>query len=128
MPRSAGGLAASFIAFKYSSLIGNVLSQSGAFWRGSEASNSPPYEWLTDQVTRSPKVNVRFFMDVGSRETTGAIGGRAPSILEANRHLSAALRQKGYTISYYEVPNGVHAPESWRTRIPVGIVYVSQSQ
>jgi enterochelin esterase family protein len=119
---SAGGLGATYIALKYPDVFGNVLSQSGAFWRGNEASNEPPYEWLTAQYAASPKVSVRFFLDVGSLETRGALGGAAPSLLDANRHLRDVLKAKGYAIDYFEVPNGVHSPESWRTRLPVGIV------
>jgi enterochelin esterase-like enzyme len=37
---SAGGLAAAYAAFEHPELFGNVLSQSGAFWRGAEASNA----------------------------------------------------------------------------------------
>jgi enterochelin esterase family protein len=118
---SAGGLGAAYIAFKYPSLFGNVLSQSGAFWRGNEASNAAPYEWLTQQFAASPKLNVHFFLDVGSRETVGALGGAAPSLIEANRHLRAALDQKGYSVTYFEVPNGQHSPDSWRARLPIGI-------
>jgi enterochelin esterase family protein len=119
---SAGGLGAAYIALKYPALFGNVLSQSGAFWRGNEASNSPPYEWLTQEYARSPKVNVRFLLDVGSQETRGALGGAAPAILDANRRLRAVLVQKGYDVQYLEVPNGQHSPESWRTRIAPAIV------
>jgi len=119
---SAGGLGATYIALKYPALFGNVLSQSGAFWRGKEASNNAPYEWLTQQYAASPKVNVRFFLDVGAMETRGALGGAAPSLLDANRHLRDALKTKGYAVNYFEVPNGQHSPESWRIRVPVGIV------
>ena len=119
---SAGGLGAAYIAFKYPSLFGNVLSQSGAFWRGNEASNSAPFEWLTQQFAASPKSNIHFFLDVGSRETVGAMGGAAPSLIDANRHLRAALDKKGYSVAYFEVPNGQHSPESWRARLPIGIV------
>ena len=99
-----------------------MLSQSGAFWRGNEASNAPPYEWLTQRLASSPRLPVRFFLDVGSRETVGALGGSAPSILDANRHLHAALKSKGYRVDYFEVPGGQHSPESWRVRLPIGIV------
>jgi enterochelin esterase-like enzyme len=119
---SAGGLGAAYIALKYPSLFGNVLSQSGAFWRGNEASNAPPYEWLTQEYAKSPKINVRFFIDVGSKETVGALGGAAPSLLAANQHLRTVLEQKGYDVEYFEVPNGQHSPDTWRSRIPVGIV------
>lgn len=118
---SAGGLGAAFVAFKRPDLFGNVLSQSGAFWRGAEASNDEPYEWLTAQYQAAPRARIRFFMDVGARETSGALGGAAPSIVEANRHLRDVLKAKGYAVDYFEVPNGVHSPEAWKERLPVGL-------
>jgi enterochelin esterase-like enzyme len=118
---SAGGLGAAYLAMKYPALFGNVLSQSGAFWRGNEGSNEPPYEWLTQQFAATSKLNVRFFIDVGSRETVGALGGAAPSLLDANRRLFAVLKAKGYQIDYFEVPNGQHSPDTWRGRLPLGI-------
>jgi len=119
---SAGGLGATYIALKYPALFGNVLSQSGAFWRGNEGSNDAPYEWLTQQYETSPKLNLRFFLDVGALETGGALGGAAPSLRDANRRLRDVLKAKGYSVDYFEVPNGQHSPESWRMRVPVGIV------
>ena len=119
---SAGGLASAFVALERPDLFGNVLSQSGAFWRGAEASNDPPYEWLTGEVARRPRRAVRFFLDVGALESRGALGGAAPSIRDANRHLRDALVTKGYAVTYTEVPGGQHAPEFWRMRLPVGIV------
>lgn len=44
---SAGGLAAVYAAFERPDIFGNVISQSGAFWRGNEGSKGAPYEWLT---------------------------------------------------------------------------------
>ena len=52
---SAGGLGAAYVALTHPELFGNVWSQSGAFWRGAEASNGQPYEWLTSQVQAWPK-------------------------------------------------------------------------
>jgi len=119
---SAGGLGAAYIAMTYPGVFGNVLSQSGAFWRGNEASNDPPYEWLTQQFSAMPAVSVRFFLDVGAREAGGALAGAAPSLLSANRHLDSVLKVKGYRVDYFEVPNGEHSPDTWRPRLPVGIV------
>jgi enterochelin esterase-like enzyme len=119
---SAGALEATYIAFKYPTLFGNVLSQSGAFWRGNDGSNDAPYEWLTQQFATSPKANLHLFLDVGSMETGGALGGAAPSLLDANRRLRDVLKTKGYALEYFEVPGGQHSPESWRLRLPVGIV------
>jgi enterochelin esterase family protein len=118
---SAGGLEAAYIALYHSDIFGKVLSQSGAFWRGNEGSNSAPYEWLTQQYSNSRRVNVRFFLDVGSTETRGALGGAAPSLSDANRRLRDALNSQGYQVDYFEVPGGVHSPESWAKRLPIAI-------
>jgi enterochelin esterase-like enzyme len=118
---SAGGLAAVHIALRRPDLFGNALSQSGAFWRGNEATNGPPYEWLTTQVARWPLAAVRLWLEVGSTESRGALEGDAPSILSANRALRDTLHARGYDVTYVEVPNGVHAPESWVTRLPIGM-------
>ena len=118
---SAGGLAAAYIALRRPDLFGNVLSQSAALWRGSEASNGPPYEWLTARAARWPRRRVRFWLEVGSTETRGALNGRAPSILAANRAFRDTLRAKGYDVTYIEVANGVHGVETWGPRLPAGI-------
>jgi enterochelin esterase-like enzyme len=52
----------------------------------------------------------------------GALGGAAPSLLDANRHLHDVLEKKGYAIDYFEVPNGEHSPESWRVRSHSGLL------
>jgi enterochelin esterase-like enzyme len=124
---SAGGLGAAYVAFTRPDLFGNVWSQSGAFWRGANASNSPPYEWLTDQVKRSPKKNVRFMLDVGELEDHPTLGGAGPNFRDANRRLHDALRAKGYEVTYTEVPGGNHAERWWRERLAAGIVALSSS-
>jgi enterochelin esterase-like enzyme len=123
---SAGGLAAAYLALRHPEIFGNALSQSGAFWRGNEASNDPPYEWLTSQVASQPKRDVRFLLEVGALETRGALGGAAPSILDANRHLRDALRAKGYAVTYAEVPDAGHGPEFWRDRLPAAIATLAK--
>jgi len=118
---SAGGLAAVHVALRRSDLFGNALSQSGAFWRGNEATNGPPYEWLVTQAARWPRRAVRLWLEVGSTESQRTMGGDAPSILSANRAMHDTLRAGGYDVTYVEVPNGVHAPETWGPRLPAGI-------
>ena len=125
---SAGGLAAAFAAFRHPELFGVVLSQSGAFWRGAEASNDPPYEWLTAQYAGAPKKDVRFVLEVGARESRGALGGAAPSILEANRRLRDALARKGYRVTYFEVPDGQHGPEFWKERLPAALEEITKEE
>jgi enterochelin esterase-like enzyme len=121
---SAGGLASAFVALRHPELFGNVLSQSGAFWRGAEGSNEAPFEWLRAQYAATPKREIRFLLEVGGTETRGAMNGAAPSILEANRRLRDTLRAKGYEVSYTEVPGGTHSPESWRDRLPAALVWI----
>jgi enterochelin esterase-like enzyme len=115
---SAGGLASAFVALRRPDLFGNVLSQSGAFWRGTEGSNGSPFEWLTGEFAARPKADLRFVLDVGSTENQGAMSGTAPSILDANRNLNLVLRAKGYQVWYTEVAGGRHAPASWAQRLP----------
>jgi enterochelin esterase family protein len=122
---SAGGLAAAYVAFVHPELFGNVWSQSGAFWRGAEASNGAPYEWLTAQVKSAPHKPVRFVLDVGALEDHPTLGGSGPNFLEANRRFRDALRAKGYDLVYTEVSGGNHAPQWWRQRLPEGIVLLS---
>ena len=118
-------LAAAPAAFRHPDVFGKVISQSGAFWRGNETSNDPPWEWLTSQYASSPKKNVRFYLEVGDLESRRALGGAAPSILEANRRLKDVLRRKGYDVAYLEVPGGTHSTESWRAGLPAAIAALS---
>lgn len=123
---SAGGLGAAYAAFARPDLFGNVWSQSGAFWRGAEASNTPPWEWLTGQVRTSPRKEIRFFLDVGSEEDHSTLGGSGPNFLGANRRFRDVLQEKGYDVSYTEVPGGQHAPPYWRPRMAFGIEGLSR--
>lgn len=119
---SAGGLAAAYVAFVHPELFGNVLSLSGALWRGAEASNGPPFEWLTAQYAAAPKKDIRFVLNVGALETQRVMGGAGPAMIEANRRFRDALRARGYDVTYREVPEGRHLPESWALQLPAGIV------
>jgi enterochelin esterase family protein len=124
---SAGGLAAAFVAFKRPDLFGNVLSQSGAFWRGAEGSNGEPYEWLTAQYAGSAKRDLTFFLDVGELEDHPTLGGSGPNFRDATRRFRDALKAKGYSLTYAEIPGGQHAPQYWMQRLPVGIVTLTSA-
>jgi enterochelin esterase family protein len=122
---SAGGLGAAYVAFVHPELFGNVWSQSGAFWRGAEGSNSAPFEWLTAQVKAAPPKPVRFVLDVGALEDHTTLGGSGPNFRDANRRFRDAVKEKGYDLTYTEVPGGNHAPQWWRARLADGIVLLS---
>jgi enterochelin esterase-like enzyme len=65
-------------------VFGNVLAQSGAFWRGNEGGTAD-LEWLTQQFKSSPKINLRFYLEAGDQETGKTPGG--PIFIEANQRL-----------------------------------------
>jgi enterochelin esterase-like enzyme len=123
---SAGGLGAAFVALTRPDLFGAVWSQSGAFWRGAEASNDAPYELLTSLVASQPKRDVRFVLDVGALEDHATIGGHGPNFLAATRRFHDALVGRGYDVTYYEVPDGNHAEQWWRLRLGAGIASASR--
>ena len=118
---SSGGLAAAFFAFRRPDVFGNVLSQSGAFWPGKDR-NDLEREWLTRQYESSPKLAIRFVVQVGLLER-GPTPGNGPSILETNQHLRAVLERKGYEIHYTEIAGG-HEPLSWRGGISDGLIQI----
>jgi enterochelin esterase family protein len=122
---SAGGLGAAYVAFMRPDLFGNVWSQSGAFWRGAEASNQAPWEWLTQQVAAAPRKDIRFCLDVGELEDHATLGGTGPNFRDATRRFHDALVGKGYEVTYTEVPGGNHAERWWRPRLAAGIVTLS---
>lgn len=122
---SAGGLASAYVAFVRPDLFGNVLSQSGAYWRGAAGSNGAPFEWLAGQLSAVPKKDIVFLLDVGALEDHPTLGGSGPNFLDATRRFHDALRAKGYTTIYAEVPGGVHAPGTWRERLPAGLAAIT---
>ena len=119
---SAGGLASAYVALERPDLFGNVLSQSGAFWRGAEASNDAPYEWLATRAAALPKRDVTFLLDVGTLEDHATLGGSGPNFRDANRRFRDALLAKGYAVNYTEVPGGAHAPQFWTPRLAPDIL------
>ncbi len=94
------------------------------FWRGANGSNGAPYEWLASQYAASPKLDIRFLLDVGSLETIKVIGGTGPRFIDAHRRFRDALVAKGYEVEYTEVAGGVHNPETWRPRLAGDIMSV----
>ncbi len=111
---SYGGLAAAYLAFLHSDQVGNVLSQSGAFyWAQPKCDRNPSY--LIRQYQRNTALPVRFYLEVGDKETEGR-----NSILAVNRELRDVLRQKGYEVTYREFKGG-HEYSCWREALPEGL-------
>ncbi len=110
---SAGGLTSAFAALRRPDVFGNVIAQSGYFeMRPDDASD---YGWIVRQYEESPRLPVRFALDVGTLEDAPAEDG-APSLLAANRQFRDVLRAKGYSFDYLEYPGG-HDYLCWRGSI-----------
>jgi enterochelin esterase family protein len=113
---SRGGLAASHCAFVHSDVVGNVLSQSGAFFVRDDGPHPPPWPITKDtgdlilSIRDSAPVPVKFYMEVG----------RFDSLLQINRELRDVLLLKGYAVTYHEFDGG-HDYLWWRGSFAEGL-------
>lgn len=80
--------------------FGCVLSQSGSYWWPAPPADDEP-EWLTRAFADSPKLPLRFYLDIGDRETLYALGD-GPEMLYVNRRFRDVLLDRGYDVSYVE--------------------------
>jgi enterochelin esterase-like enzyme len=114
---SRGGLAASHCAYYHPDVVGNVLSQSGAFWVRNDDKNSPPWPITLDTgdmvltFRNSPRVPIRFYMEVG----------RFDGLVGINRELRDVLLLKGYPVTYREFDGG-HDYFYWRGSLADGLI------
>jgi len=115
---SYGGLASSYIALKYPNLFGNVLSQSGSYWRGKKVTDSIP--WLQVQYNSSAKLPIRFYMDCGLQETVMRSFSNF-NFIENHRKMRDILKSKGYEVYYQEFQGG-HEWSGWRKTLPDGLI------
>lgn len=119
---SYSGLLAAFAALQHSDVIGNVLSQSGAFGfrlggvGTTELSPTVGGGWLIRQFVAAPKRPIRFYLDVGRFETDSSF-----DFLGMNHHMRDVLEAKGYAVTYAEFSGG-HDPLGWRGTIADGLM------
>lgn len=112
---SDGGAAAAFAAMQRPDLFGNVLSQSGSFWKGH---GQIKWEFLASEYEGKPKLPLQFFVEAGVLENVSKDG---PTLLAANRHLVETLKSKGYQVTYEEAA-GTHEPVHWRDTLSQGLM------
>lgn len=102
------------MGFRHSSVFGNVLGQSGAFWWAPEhyqnADSITETNWMVRQYLSSPKLPVKFCLEAGTFEMDQA--GEGGDILEASRHLRDVLLAKGHVVRYQQFVGG-HDGLSW---------------
>lgn len=115
---SAAGLVSTLIGLRHPEVVGNVLSQSGAFWRGFEGEGATTPEWMAAQFATAPRTDTKFYLDVGGDETTAAGG----TFKAANIRLRDVLVRRGFSVVFNEVPGGEHEFIHWRTTIGDGLI------
>jgi enterochelin esterase family protein len=118
---SLGGLAAAYAGLRHPEVFGNVLSQSGSFWYKPE--NETEDEWLARQLAVSPKLPLRFYLEIGLLETA-PVRESGPSMLIVNRHMRNILQAKGYSFRYAEF-NGRHEYLSWQGTLADGLLFLT---
>ncbi len=116
---SYGGLAAGFISFYADSVFGNVLSQSGSFWRDTvltePTANWPRADWLIKKFqTSGTRKDIKLYLDWGLQE---------PLILTSNRKFVRVLDKLDYDFKYSEF-DGWHDWSNSRKTFPAGLLYL----
>ena len=100
---SLGGLAAIYAALEHPEVFGKVISLSGSFWW--KPTGSSDAEWLTNLVRTSPRLPLRFYLEVGLMESQSMQ-------IDTNRRMRDALIEKGYPVGYFEYDGG-HSFLTW---------------
>jgi enterochelin esterase family protein len=131
---SAWGHSAAFVGLRHPEAIGNVIAQSGAFWRGightakywgdpALGDGRPGREGFARYAASrpGPPAPVRFYLTVGRLERGRAFDSDLVSMLHASRHVRDVLQAKGYDVTLVESSGG-HDPFNWETTLPVALV------
>lgn len=114
---SFGGLASVFAGVKHPEVFGNVISLSGSFWWKPDGDKES--EWLTKLVHATPKLPLRFYLEVGLMESYSMQ-------IETNRRMRDALAAKGYPVGYSEYDGG-HSFLNWSGGLANGLEYLIRS-
>jgi enterochelin esterase family protein len=112
------GLFGAYAALRRPDVFGQVLGQSAAFQfnNSHSAVDGQAPEWIVRQFQESPKVAVKFYLEVGLLEDRTPAGSDV-SLLSSNRRLRDVLIAKGYAVEYREV-YADHDPVHWRRTLP----------
>jgi enterochelin esterase family protein len=131
---SAAGHSAAFVGVQHPEAIGNVIAQSGAFWRGigrtAKYWGDPAFGdgragregFARFAASRpGPPAPVRFYLTVGRLERGRAFDADLVSMLHASRHVRDVLQAKGYDVTMLESSGG-HDPFNWEATLPAALV------
>jgi enterochelin esterase family protein len=117
---SLGGLTAAYAAHERPEVFGNVLSQSGSFWRprpnksaDAKSTVKKGEGWFPPHVAECKPTAVRYYLEVGRFE--------APTMLDNNHRLRDILKAQGNKVIYDEY-NGGHDHVNWRVSVGRGLI------
>jgi enterochelin esterase family protein len=118
--QSLGGLMAAHVALCAPEVYGAVIAQSGSYW-WPKPEDGEPGRLLRDYAEQ-PRAELRFYLDVGDRETRTGAGG-TPHMLQLSRTMREILTTKGYPVTYAEY-HGAHDYVNWRDTFADGLIAV----
>jgi iron(III)-enterobactin esterase len=115
---SLSGLAAAYAATRHPAVFRAVVCQSPSFWwkRGRFA----------EELPAATPAGPEFWISVGSRETEAGVSHPPSGLRQELTQVagcvsaSAALRAKGYSVSYREY-DGDHHPDCWRDDLSLAL-------
>lgn len=107
-----GAIAAAYAAFRSPDQFGNVISQSGSYWWPGPDRSDLEGEWLVERFAESPRLPIRFSMEIGCLEE--AILNYNPMV--SHRRMRDVLMEKGYEVDYDQYVGG-HDMICWRGSI-----------
>lgn len=127
--QSLSGFLALYMGLNYSEIFGNVLCQSANLIQKHVSSpqdmldvkkllRNPTDMYIIHEFVDRPKVELKFYLEVGSYEKE-LYGGL--SMYYSNMYLRDILKLKGYTVTYQEYPSD-HGWIQWRESIAEGII------
>ncbi|HEY6595355.1 MAG TPA: alpha/beta hydrolase-fold protein [Asanoa sp.] len=91
----------------------------GAARQGAVGGGKDP-QWLIRAYAERPALPLRFYLDVGDRETIGSYGEGLDQ-LTVNRRFRDVLLERGYEVTYAEYV-GAHDYLNWRRTIADGLL------
>jgi enterochelin esterase family protein len=126
---SGSGHSAACVALQHPESIGNVIAQSGAFWRGinhtasywRDPARDEGREGFAHAVASRDHVPVRYWLTVGRLECGVAFNAHIVSMVHASRHVRDVLLAKGYEVTLRETSGG-HDPYHWESSLPEALI------
>lgn len=124
---SLGGLTATYMGLKHSEVFGNVLCKSGSFWyKPIKSDEKKQYQveiekrgseldcWMSEQIKLSPKLPLKFYMNVGVLENK-------QTMINNSVNVKKTLESLDYHVDFEFFKSG-HDYLSWGQTLATGLI------